>query len=134
MLGNLGDFICSKRQIRGWSQRKLADFSGFSFTVIQRIESGEAKNVTLDTLKGIAQALEIPIQDLIIASEGIDPDEKPTELEKAFYHQPKPLAPSTRGDFINQRKISGIMDSLKQLPKKERVWLVQDLAASLVED
>ncbi|MCE2930405.1 MAG: helix-turn-helix domain-containing protein [Vampirovibrionales bacterium] len=74
MLSNLGDFIYQKRQAKNWSQRKLADFSGFSYTVIQKIESGKARNLTLETLRGIANALEVPIESLLRASEGINPE------------------------------------------------------------
>lgn len=51
------------RVARGWSQEVLADMAGLHRTYIGSIERGE-RNVSLDAMEQIAQALEIPLADL----------------------------------------------------------------------
>lgn len=56
------------RQLRkrfGLSQDKLSKLAGVSYNTILKIESGENPNPTLDTLKKVAKALKINIDELI---------------------------------------------------------------------
>ena len=52
------------RKSRGWSQEKMAEECGLHRTYIGAIERGE-RNVTLDTLKQMADALGVTSAELI---------------------------------------------------------------------
>lgn len=54
---------------RNLTQMKLKEISGVSAVTIGKIERGEIENVTLSTYKKLAQALEIPVEELIKESE-----------------------------------------------------------------
>jgi len=53
------------RNKRGMSQEKLARLAGISYNTIVKIESGESKNPTIQTMAGIAKALNVPLDELI---------------------------------------------------------------------
>ena len=53
------------RKQRGLSQDRLAKLSDIANNTIIKIEQRENKNPTLDTLKKIAKALDISVDDLI---------------------------------------------------------------------
>ncbi|WP_298595155.1 helix-turn-helix transcriptional regulator [uncultured Mitsuokella sp.] len=62
---NLGEYISQKRKEKGWSQRELAAASDISNAEISRIESGKRKEPSPSVLKSIANALSIPVEDLL---------------------------------------------------------------------
>jgi transcriptional regulator with XRE-family HTH domain len=47
------------------SQERLARLAGVSLNTIVKIESGESKHPTIQTMAGIAKALEVSLDDLI---------------------------------------------------------------------
>jgi len=47
------------------SQEKLARLANVSYNTIVKIESGESKNPTIQTMKGIAKSLDITLDELI---------------------------------------------------------------------
>jgi len=49
---------------RGWSQDEFADLSGLNRAHVGEIERGE-QNVTIRTLKTIADTFRVPIADLL---------------------------------------------------------------------
>ncbi len=53
------------RGIKGLSQDRLAKLANVANNTIIKIEQGENINPTLDTLKKVAKALEVGIDDLI---------------------------------------------------------------------
>ena len=53
------------REKKGLSQDRLAKLADIANNTIIKIEQGENMNPTLDTLKKIAKALEISVDDLI---------------------------------------------------------------------
>jgi len=53
------------REKRGLSQDRLAKLADVANNTIIKIEQGENINPTLDTLKKVAKALEISVDDLI---------------------------------------------------------------------
>lgn len=53
-----------QRKLKGFSQEKLSELSGVTVRTIQRIERGEV-NSHMQTVKLLAAALEVGIQDLI---------------------------------------------------------------------
>ena len=53
------------RKSKGLSQEKLARLADVANNTIVKIEAGKNQNPTLDTLKKIAKALEVSIDELI---------------------------------------------------------------------
>ena len=53
------------RRQKGFSQDSLAKASGITLTTLVKIESGTNDNPTLKTLKNLAEALEVTVNDLI---------------------------------------------------------------------
>jgi len=53
------------REAKGLSQEKLARLADVANNTIIRIEGGKNQNPTLDTLKKIAKALEVSVNELI---------------------------------------------------------------------
>ncbi len=64
-LSTIGKNIRRYRKKLGLSQDKLSKLAEVAYNTIVKIESGENKNPTLDTLKKIAKALEIRVDELI---------------------------------------------------------------------
>lgn len=60
----LGRNIKSLREKRGLSQDRLAKLADVANNTIIKIEQGENPNPTLETLKKIAKALDVSIDDL----------------------------------------------------------------------
>jgi transcriptional regulator with XRE-family HTH domain len=52
------------RNKKGLSQEKLARLANVSFTTVVKIESGESKHPTIQTMAGIAKVLGISLDDL----------------------------------------------------------------------
>lgn len=62
---NLAKNIERLRKAKGLSQEKLARLADVANNTLIKMESGENQNPTLDTLKKVAKALEISVDDLI---------------------------------------------------------------------
>ena len=62
---NLSKNIKRLRKAKGLSQEKLARLANVANNTLIKMESGENINPTLATLKKIAKALEVSIDDLI---------------------------------------------------------------------
>lgn len=54
-----------KREEKGYSKMKLAKLSKISRKTIEFIESGKVKSPKLQTIEALAEALNIPIEELI---------------------------------------------------------------------
>ena len=52
------------RNKKGLSQEKLARLADVSYNTIVKIESGESKNPTFQTMTGIAKALDVSLDQL----------------------------------------------------------------------
>lgn len=52
------------RNKKGFSQEKLARLADISYNTIVKIESGESKHPTIQTMAGIAKALGVSLDDL----------------------------------------------------------------------
>ena len=52
------------RNKKALSQEKLARLADVSYNTVVKIESGESKNPTFQTMKGIAKALGVSLDDL----------------------------------------------------------------------
>jgi transcriptional regulator with XRE-family HTH domain len=64
VLHAFGQHLRQLREARGWSQQALADVADISKPTIYRIETARY-SVTLDVLVSLAQALEIPLAELV---------------------------------------------------------------------
>jgi len=53
------------RNKKGLSQEKLARLANVSFITVVKIESGESKHPTIQTMAGIAKALGVSLDELI---------------------------------------------------------------------
>ncbi|MFA6105337.1 MAG: helix-turn-helix transcriptional regulator [Patescibacteria group bacterium] len=65
-MSNINTNLRKLREDKKLSQEKLARLADVANNTIIKIESGKNQNPTLDTLKKIAKALEISIDDLIM--------------------------------------------------------------------
>jgi len=52
------------RRKKGYSQEKLAREAGISYNTVVKLESGESKHPTIQTMAGIAKALSVSLDDL----------------------------------------------------------------------
>lgn len=62
---SLGQFLRQKREQAGMSIRGLAGVVGVDSGYITRLESGQRNNPSAEVLQGIADALEIDVNDLL---------------------------------------------------------------------
>ncbi len=62
---NLANNIKRLREAKGLSQEKLARLADVANNTLIKMESGENKNPTLETLKKVAKALDISVDELI---------------------------------------------------------------------
>lgn len=62
---NLAKKVKQLREKLGLSQEKLARMANVSSNTIINIEAGKQDNPTIGTLKKIAKALDVPVEDLI---------------------------------------------------------------------
>tara|TARA_B100000745_G_scaffold296660_1_gene242429 strand:- start:9452 stop:9649 length:198 start_codon:yes stop_codon:yes gene_type:complete len=64
-MANIADNVRKARKKAGLSQDKLAREAGVAYNTVVKIESGENKNPTIETLRGIAKALDVSVDELI---------------------------------------------------------------------
>ncbi len=64
-MANIADKVRKARKKKGLSQDKLAREAGVAYNTVVKIESGENKNPTIETLRSIARALDVSVDDLI---------------------------------------------------------------------
>ena len=62
---NLAKNIERLRKAKGLSQEKLARLADVANNTLIKMESGENQNPTLDTLKKVAKALDVSVDELI---------------------------------------------------------------------
>jgi len=62
---NLANNIKKLREAKGLSQEKLARLADVANNTLIKMESGENQNPTLDTLKKVAKAFGVSIEELI---------------------------------------------------------------------
>jgi len=62
---NLSKNVKKLRKAKGLSQEKLARLADVANNTLIKMETGENKNPTLETLKRVAKALEVSVDDLI---------------------------------------------------------------------
>lgn len=62
---NLANNIKKLREVKGLSQEKFARLADIANNTLIKMESGENQNPTLDTLKKVAKAFGVSVDDLI---------------------------------------------------------------------
>jgi transcriptional regulator with XRE-family HTH domain len=73
---SFGERVRRYREARQWSQRDLANASGVSQATIAKIETGILQRTLLDTVRGLAQAFQISLDELVETQEGHDTEER----------------------------------------------------------
>jgi transcriptional regulator with XRE-family HTH domain len=63
----MGNKITEVRESKNMTQEELAEKSGVSRTIISGLESGRVSNTTTGTLKKIADALDLSVNELFFA-------------------------------------------------------------------
>lgn len=69
---DIGDNIRATRKHLGVTQERLAELSGLSVNFISRLERTSDQNVSLKSLSNIANALQVPVTQLIENTKTID--------------------------------------------------------------
>ncbi|MFA5157731.1 MAG: helix-turn-helix transcriptional regulator [Patescibacteria group bacterium] len=64
-MSNIQKTLRKLRESKGLSQEKLARLADVANNTIIKIEVGKNQNPTLDTLKKVAKALDVSVDDLI---------------------------------------------------------------------
>ena len=64
-ISSIAQNIKEKRKQIGLSQDKLSKLASVAYNTVVKIESGENPNPTIDTLRKIANALKVGVDDLI---------------------------------------------------------------------
>lgn len=64
-MSNISKTLRKLREQKGLTQEKLARLADVSNNTVIKIEAGKNENPTLDTLKKLAKALDISVDDLI---------------------------------------------------------------------
>jgi len=64
-MANIADNVRKARKKAGLSQDKLAREAGVAYNTVVKIESGGNKNPTIETLRSIAKALDVSVDNLI---------------------------------------------------------------------
>lgn len=66
----LSKTIKELRKKTGWSQQKLAEKSGLSYSVITKIEQGTSKQPTIQTIIKLANAFNVSLDNLLSRRQG----------------------------------------------------------------
>jgi transcriptional regulator with XRE-family HTH domain len=64
-MANIAENVRKARKKAGLSQDKLAREAGVAYNTVVKIESGENKNPTIETLRSIAKALDVSVDEII---------------------------------------------------------------------
>jgi DNA-binding Xre family transcriptional regulator len=62
---DIGDIVKQKRTALDWTQTALEEKSGVTQSMISKLESGEAENVSIGVLRKLAKALKCSLIDLL---------------------------------------------------------------------
>lgn len=129
LLGAIGKVIRKRREALGISQTELAERAGLHRTYINNIEGG-SKNISIDSLKGIADALNTNISELLSSAEATDDAKPPIKVMLVEDSEPdvflfkQSLAkltalPTTIEVFEDGKKAQDRIDKLKNASSDE---------------
>jgi transcriptional regulator with XRE-family HTH domain len=71
---SFGERVRRYREARQWSQRDLANAAGVSQATIAKIENGTLQRTLLETVRGLAQAFHVSLDELV-GPAGSDPQD-----------------------------------------------------------
>lgn len=70
----LGEYIKAERKRRKMALRELADLAGVSASMLNRLENGQIKRPSQQTLEGVSKGLLIPYEKLDRIARGLSPE------------------------------------------------------------
>jgi transcriptional regulator with XRE-family HTH domain len=79
MLQTFRERLLLARRRKGWTQQELAQRAGVNYVTISRIESGEAKQVYVETVMRLAKALDMSTDALLGMDELTLDEEEPAQ-------------------------------------------------------
>jgi transcriptional regulator with XRE-family HTH domain len=85
-MASIGEVIKELRKEKGWSQTKLVSKSGVEASTLSRLENGQIKTPSEETLKNLAKALGEPIWKLTQSSQELAKDTEGASLRIGFGH------------------------------------------------
>ena len=129
---SLKEIIQTARELKGYSQRKLAKITKISNSELSRIESGERQKPDVDSLLRIANALDLSIRDLLkyagyseIALQfdhslrnvksNIDYEERLKRWEKFYFDILEDSRVKRENVTQQKRKLLNIMDKIEDM-------------------
>ena len=121
-----GENIKNMRRKKGLTQEELGSLLGVGKSAISRWESGE-REVTLGTMRGIASALDVPLEYLI---EGMNPSEHSLLADEDIGSRAPAETSSIRGDGSartvdesSTEHIGGISETIEKFSDRSRIHL-----------
>ncbi len=106
MTSHLGDNIRIARNAQKITQEKLAELSGLSLNFVSRIERTNTNNISLKNVIKIADALGIPVTQLLTSNQKDDTDYPNTKrLNHLLQTLPKDIAEDYANEFVNILRI-----------------------------
>ncbi|MDE5801876.1 MAG: helix-turn-helix domain-containing protein [Lachnospiraceae bacterium] len=125
----VGEKIKELRSKKGMTQKELGEKCGFADSAIRRYELGKA-NPKLETIKRIANALEVPTWELL----GISKQEAVLAYENDYYnktdYETSELSPIIKDDIIHEsrfNKLKNAYNMLNDSGQKEAIKRVEEL-------
>ena len=104
---NIGDNIKKYRVAAGLTQQQLAEKGGLSINFVSRVEGSDNQNISLKNLTKLANALEVPLTDLV-KSDDVRNNPQIEKLYLLLYSLENEQANTISESFIN------IINSLKK--------------------
>ena len=119
----IGQRIRDQRNRRGMSQQELADAVGYTSKVaISRIEAGQI-NVPMDKIVKIANALNVPVSDLMRLSDEWTPDTAYGRRLKVIKFERDLLYEAFSG--LNEDEIKRVLEYARMI-KESKLWQRQN--------
>jgi transcriptional regulator with XRE-family HTH domain len=83
-MSDFGSWFKNLRESRGLSQQKLAERASISHSYVSALEGGKRKRPSVEKLRGIAGALEIGMDEIMLAAGYVPPPDEIDELRLPF--------------------------------------------------
>ncbi|MFD5315244.1 helix-turn-helix domain-containing protein [Streptomyces sp. NPDC127098] len=106
----IGDRLRDTRKRRGLSQRDLAKRSGVSYSLVRKLEQGDRQSTTMETVRKLADALNVPTSSLVTATSETGADAATVDRWAAVRQALAGTYPG--GDAAEEPTVAGVMASL----------------------
>jgi transcriptional regulator with XRE-family HTH domain len=105
----LGDILRHRREYLGMSMRQVSATAGVNVATMSVLEAGTNLSPLPDTLKDVARALGLPLRDLYVIADWLEPDDLP------------PLKPYLRAKYrdLDEQSIDDLERYAEQLAHKQ---------------